>query len=404
MHRSVPRAPLFAALLLVGGCAFDGQDVAGWATVAGGNERLAGYLIDADRPLPLRYQAAEVLVAKDELPHLLAAVRQAPDEAVLAGHLAEVALDGLADAERAGRSAALAYLLLERPSALADQAEALALALADWGVAGLPMTAKALTGPLRPDMAVLGAAQAVPVAVRAKVLAAAGALESEEAFLELLDILAQLRDPAIQEAAAGLLLARARQAWPAVSPALAAALRANGNETLLRFLLELTRDPRQSPKVRGEGFNASRRLGPAAIPGLLRILATDLPADDDARWLALRDIWEKGGPASLAAALRALPAEGQWPQEAASFKDEIEGFCDNRLATKAEEVRPVLTELVQDPNWVARAFAMACIVRLYPDDAAGLLKPLRRDQTALPGWSEEGEPMTFATAVKRLGR
>ncbi|MCA9528318.1 MAG: hypothetical protein KC549_18665, partial [Myxococcales bacterium] len=240
--------------------------------------------------------------------------------------------------------------------------------------------------------------------VQAKLLAAAGTLESEEAFLELVDLLAQLRDADVQRAAAGLLLARARKAHPEVSPALAAALRANGNETLLRYLLELTRDPRLSPKVRGEGFNASMRLGPAAIPGLLRILATDLPADDDARWLALRDIWEKGGAGSLAAALRALPAEGRWSTEGASFKDEIEGFCDNRLADKAEEVRPVLTELVGDPNWVARAFAMACIVRLYPDDARALLKPLRADQTALPGWSEAGEPTTFASAIKGLAR
>ena len=121
-----------------------------------------------------------------------------------------------------------------------------------------------------------------------------------------------------------------------------------------------------------------------------------------ARYLALRGLWEAGGPAHLGAALRALPPEGKWPSAGTEFRDDIDAFCDNRVATKSAEAKPVLIELLDDPNWIARAYALRCITRLYPNEAADLVNILAEDLSALPGWQESGEPSSFAEAVKAL--
>lgn len=399
MHRA-----LGLVCILLSGCALDAQDIDGWSGVAGGPERLAGYLADGHRPAELRLRAARALVARDDFGLLQSVLDQAEDGPALVKALAPFARESLAseDAPARWRGVALGYLLLERATDLEEAAaQELAVALAEFALRELYIAE--VPGKVAPEMALLGAAVARSNDVVPLMAAAAQREPNEARFLYLVALLAELRDPVVEEHMATVLLERARRSFPALSGDLVASMKANGNETVLRFLAELIRDGKLPDALRIEGFNAASRLGPRAIPTLLRVLATpDLPFLD--LFLALRSVWQYGGPAQLATALRALSPEGPWPTEGAGFKDEVEAFCDNRLAEKPNEVKPILTELVGDPNWVTRAFALACISRLYPDEAAGLLEPLRKDKTPLPGWSEAGEPMTFASAVAALGR
>lgn len=388
------------------GCAIDATDIDTWPAVAGGSQRLAGYALDTKRPLELRMRAVRGLFGKGDLDHLMAVIDRAEDRPALAMGAAELVIETLPGADAAAppgetqwRALALGYLLLEDVTPLGDAlADRLATAVADRGLAWLALPPK---GSVAPEVAVLGAAVARPLVVVPPMVTAARAAKSEDGFLYLVDLLAELREPAVDLSTATLLLERARRSLPQLSPALAARMKANGNETLLRVLVGTVGDVRVPPPVRTEGLNAASRLGARAVPALLEALAMQ-QVDDDYRWVTLVAVWSYGGPPQLAAALRALPTEGQWPTEGASFKDAIEGFCDNRLAEKPGEVRPILLELLEDPSWVARAFSLACIGRLFPAEAFELARPLRKDTTPLPGWSEAGAGMTLGAAALAL--
>lgn len=393
---------LLSLLVAQAACTFEAADIDGWKGVQNGVPRLAGYLADAERPLELRLRAAQGLFDVDQLDSLIGVVRAAIPEQrkMLVEPLARLATERLdaEDAAVADRAMALAYYLLEFGADLGDARGPLAEALVKAALAQVPPQRRTRIAPTK---ALLGAAVAHPPIVE-QLVTAARESDDDERFLALLDDLGQLRDPAIEARRAELMLARARAAYPKISEPLARAMLDNRNPTLLKFLLELTRDSSQPLGVRSLGFSAAARLGKDGIPGLMRVVRTDFPAVDDARYLALRAIWETGGPAQLGPALRALPAEGKWPTEGSEFKDDIDAFCDNRVATKAAEAKPVLVELLDDPNWIARAYALRCITRLYPDEAATLTAVLAEDLTPLPGWQESGEPSSFAEAVKAL--
>lgn len=394
-----------------GGCTFEASDVDSWQDVQGGKPRLAGYLADAERPMDLRVRAAKVLFAKDQVDYIMAVVAQADADqrAALLPHLAKLATESLGDADRkiANRGMALAYYLLEygtdaQGNALGSATPALAEALATKALTRIPPTGSAT---ISPQKALLGAALAHPAVVDMMIDAAKTAAvdpQAERRFLVLLDYLGALRQARISRLRAELLLARARAVYPDISDALVQAMLADRNPTLLKFLIELTRDPALPERIRGFGFAAMSQLGKDAIPNMMRVVQTDFPTPDDARYLALRGLWESGGPAHLGAALRALPPEGKWPQAGTEFRDDIDAFCDNRVATKAAAAKPVLIELLDDPNWIARAYALRCITRLYPNEAADLVGILADDLTPLPGWQESGEPSSFADAVKAI--
>lgn len=393
------------------GCTFEASDVDSWQDVQGGMPRLAGYLADGARPLALRMRAARGLFDKDQVDYIMAVVAQADaaDRKILLPELAKLAKDSLGDADRkiANRGTALAYYLLEYGTPAYDKVlgaatPALAEALATNALSRIPPSDSAT---ISPQKALLGSALAHPAVVDMMTAAAKTAAvdpTAERRFLVLLDYLGALRQPAIARLRAELLLARARAVYPEISDALVQAMLANRNPTLLKFLIELTRDPALPERIRAFGFAAMSQLGKDAIPNMMRVVQTDFPTPDDARYLALRGLWESGGPAQLGAALRALPSEGKWPQAGTEFRDDIDAFCDNRVATRAAEAKPVLIELLDDPNWIARAYALRCITRLYPNEAADLVGILTEDLTPLPGWQESGEPSTFAEAVKAL--
>lgn len=387
-------------------CSFEAADIDAWRSVQNGKPRLAGYMADAKRPLDLRIRAATVLFEEDELPFVMAVLKAAAPEqqAQLAPKLSALALSKLDDADRKimVRARSLAYHLLEFKDALGADAPKLAEALATSALKTVPPKFRDTIGPKK---ALLGAAVAHPPVVGQIVKAAEAAAPdpaAEARFLTLLDYIGGLRNTDAAQTRARLLLMRARAVYPKISGALAQAMLADRNPTLFKFLIELTRDPGLSRPVHEAGFIAMGRMGKDAIPNMMRVIQTDFPTPNDARYLALRGLWEAGGPAYLGAALRALPPEGKWPVKGTEFRDDIDAFCDNRVATKKAEAKPVLIELLDDSNWIARAYALRCISRLYPDEAAELVGVLKDDLTPLPGWDESGEPSSFSAAVKAV--
>ncbi len=428
-----------ALVFALAGCAYDAEDLDRWRNTAKGPEHLAGYLLDSHRPLNLRQHAASHLFAKDALEHLMSAVDKlegVEQQAMLKFLVDFVAgvFESSEDDQVLARAASLAYYLME----YADQLDkgydkrliepTLRWALDAFDQEGGPaarvkpraMILGALT--IRPEIAappVLEAMRelykkaAADYAERAAALKEGRQKDAQnlgvsfgQGLLKLLRLSAlvgELRHAETHRATALVLLQAARDLYPNVPEGLAEAMVANQDETGLRFLLDAVRDHRVPDGTRDVGLRAARELLRAkSLDQLLRLVATDDPSVNNVpRMSALEMAWDFGGVERLEEALRKLPPDGTWPRDGADFKDEVDLFCDNRVARSREAALPVLTRLTTNTNWVARIYAIECIIRLFPQRAPELLAGLEVDSAPLHGWSVDG-PTTIGDVVKQV--
>lgn len=407
---------LLAALPLLGGCAIDESDLARWPEVAQGDARLAAYLADDTRPYPLRAQAAGHLLRMGELDHLMGVVKTAEGvqrTAIIDMYATMISnvLTKMHTPEEQANAAGLAYYLLQHTDALTGAAPdgepkdaRFVDVVLDWCLPELekPEDERAKP-PRRVDDIVLAALAARPQVAGPRVLDRMRAAANTSDLLGMNRILTQVEDPEVRRGQATHLLGYARKVHPEVPPEVAAAMVQNRNPTLLHYLLDAARDPRVPRRTREAGLIAAGRLLKAdALGGLVLLLRADDPANDNVfRLNALDYAWDIGGAARLADALQALPPTGTWWPEGVQFRAYVDSFCDQKLGPAKDDVRPVLERLVDDPNWVTRAYAMRCVERLYPDDAAALLAPLAEDETPLPGFSAEG-PTTIGAHARAV--
>jgi hypothetical protein len=384
--------------LTLGGCAVDANDLQTWKGVVGGSERLAGYYHDAKRPLELRAVAAQALFDLDHLDQIMGVIREAPtaDRPALLGDLARISSRLLLDPQTAitdrARAAGLGYSVLEFREGVPETERGTLLdALLAWALDFFGKEPPNL--PKTPTEILSAVAVADAPRARAAIKAWLTGDVDDRVVQVMVDLARKLRDPELDLAMAEQLLARAKADHPALSPQRVDLLLANGNPTLLRYLLASVGDVRVPFAARATAMNeVSRRLKGAALDQYLALLPIDDPANgNQARLMALDLVWEYAGVERLADALRALPAQGTWPTEGEDLRAQIREFCDASLARNKVAARPVLIQLLADESWVARAYALECVIRLYPDEAIDLLDPYADDPTPLPGWSLEGE-------------
>ncbi len=400
---------LTAALAVaLAGCAFTAEDLDTWDRLAAGSGRLAAYYADDARPSALRMDAAQRLLAKGELGSLIAITRaaQGRTRTARAGELADLALPALkaeTPAEQA-KGAEFAFHVLSFSADLdAPRRTALVGACLDWALKWIgqeyPAERRRPPEDLLQAAALAAPDQAVPAA-----LASLAASESDAAVQATAAALSALRDPALDVKIAAALLARARAAHPQVSPVLLDALLANGNETLLKYVLALSGDLRVPHGLRKLALDAAdQRLKAKGLEVYQTMLRLDDPANgDETRLVALDRVLEYGGAEQLKPALLALNPDGHWPTEGEELRALIREYCDGHIARFKVSARPVLIELTDANSWIARAFAMECVVRLYPDEAPELLIDLLEDETPLKGWTVDGTPTTFGEVVRAL--
>jgi hypothetical protein len=252
-----------------------------------------------------------------------------------------------------------------------------------------------------PEDILLAAAHAYPDLALPMIFSYLASPPDLKRFLIVNRVLTRLTTKTAKAKQAELLLDYAKKSYPKVDPALAEAMLQNQNETLLLFLLDALRDYRVPSNTREAGLNAAKILKIKAIPGLLRVLRTDDPQNDNlARLNALDLIWNIGGVKHIGSALEALPATGTWWPTGIEFRAQVDEFCRNKLQPAKEEVRAVLISLIDDANWVTRVYAMECVNQLY-DDSATLLEPLLTDDKVLTGWVPDGET-TIGAYVKSV--
>ncbi len=426
-------------LLLATGCAFDGDDLSRWKDVANGPKRLAGYLADTNRPMHLRQQAIEHLFVKDQLDQIMGVVKTTDevDRKILLKFLVDFEV-GILKSHAApavhGRAASLGYFTLNYIDLL-DKGfdQKLIEPVVEWALEAFtnPEVPKARAHPRsmllgcaveRPSIAV------PPILVKMRDLrrttatehaldrAAMKAGKPKDAqnhrviftatlnnLLRLSGLLGEVRDEKVQRAVALVLLEAAKELYPLVPESLAEAMVANQDETLLRFLLDGVRDHRVPDGTRDVGLRVARELlRDKSIDQLLAIAGTDDPSVNNVpRMSALDLLWDFGGVERLEQALKRLPQNGTWPTDGADFKEELDVFCDNRVARAKEAALPVLERLTADSNWVTRIYAIECIARLFPKRAPELLEGLEVDETPLRGWSVDG-PTTIGDVVRAI--
>jgi len=404
--------PLILLLALsTAGCAFDDNDLHTWKSVANGDQRLAAYLAERDRPLDRRVRAARYLLEMGKLGQIMGVLHATPedDRKKLLSPLSLIVTEYIADDRIEVQSYAkdLAYYLLEYDDLLdATAGEKLRHKLLDWSLDRINRGAE-VRGIKIGDV-LLGLAVAHEQEILPQILSALSTAREVPVVLRLTAILSKLKDKQVAQQNAAALLAIGQTQFPVIDLQLVDAIARNGNDTLMYFLLDAARSPDVPLAVRDEALVvALKHLGKKAIPGLLRLIATDDPVNGNpGRWVGLEEIWRLSGVERLRAMLRALPVDGTYSEVGDRFKQEVDAFCDARIAAQKVAARPVLLGLVQvddTPHWVSRVFAAECIMRLYPDEAAHILRPLRRDDTRLKGWRQEGET-TLGEVIRQLGK
>ncbi len=426
-------------LLLATGCGFDGDDLVRWKGTANGTKLLGAYLADTDRPMALRRHAIEHLFVKNELGQIMGVIKTAGpvDRKGLlkfqVDFLAQI-YDAHADNVVQGRAASLAYYMLEYADDLDKGFDkklvepSLEWTLDFFGKPDAPATQVKLrsiilgSATARPKLAVpliiarmrdLRRSIATDHALALAAMKAGkpkdgqnhrmASVQDLQTLLRLSGMLGELRDADTQRRVAHVLLETAKEIYPQLPEALADAMIANQDETLLRFLLDAVRDHRVPDGTRDAGLRVARDLlRGKAMDQLLRLAGTDDPSVNNVpRMSALDSVWDFGGVERLEQVLKRLPPNGTWPTDGEDFKAEVDLFCDNRVARAKEAALPILTRLTSANNWVTRIYAIECIARLHPSRAPEILQGMELDDAPLRGWTVDGV-ITIGDVVRSI--
>ena len=409
---------LFGALVAgISGCSLDRDGLKELQATKNGNAKLAAILVDTKRPSELRGDASALLFKKGAFKELMAAVHELKDDDrkylvhVLSRHVLTYIEKKKYEKEKM-MAFKFAYYLLEYADLL-PKAQGK-------GKVKTTTLKHFVSEIVNESMALLkGQPNEIVQSDAIQKLLLASAIKQPEltlkeiytflnqtapnlsSFLYVNHVLSALKRPDVKEKQAKLLLKWAKKSYPKVDAKLGDELFKNGNETLLRFLLDTARDTRVPGHVRGLGMEAAKILKQKALDGLFLTLKTDDPEYRNVvRFGALNLIWDYGGSKTLARALQSLPEKATWWPQETVFRERVGEFCEGSLKDDAAAVRPILENLLYDTNWVARVYAMECMIILY-DDAVAALEPLRADDTVLKGWVEGGE-ITIGAYVQSL--
>ena len=175
----------------------------------------------------------------------------------------------------------------------------------------------------------------------------------------------------------------------------------NGNLTLHRFMLDMSRDFIAPQKVRERAMViAIDRLKKEGKDQYFDII-TSTRATSRSIFYTLREgIWNNFGLLELKRALLSIPSNFRRPVSGSELKEAIEAFCVNQLMEKNREVRSILLEVLsesmkKDGPWPARLYAITCLKEINPDefrsDIKGYLKQLSKDKTKIASWRSDRE-------------
>lgn len=384
-------------LALQAGCGIGEKDLARWKEVKEGQERLTGYMAAADRPLELRVRAARYLFEIGAGGQIVLVLRGAPAaerKALLEPFLVHLGKQFASETpDEPLRAKDLFYSLLPLlKDADREFAEGAVRAFVEWSLGQLAPGTPTVGRPV--DQVLVASGLEFPEATSEALLAALQAEKDPARVQRLSGLIDTIGHVPARLKAARILLDKARAALPEPPEALLQAIGANGNETLMRFLLDAARDPTVPLMTRGMCIDlAVAHLGKGALPGLTELLGSEDPVTHNAlRGPALLQLHRLRGPKHVDETLAALPDGVGWPDEGDAFKVAILKFCDDGLSAQKNKVRKGLLAALSGENRTARIFAATCVRRLYGEEAGELLGALKADKTPLLGFGRDPPP------------
>ena len=402
---------LITLVLLGFGCSIGGSKLQEWSESKNGETRLGAYLADVSRDRILRNDALDFLIQGNHFPTILGVLENMEGlEQKFWVKQAWLKVAQRLEKQRFSmveriEAASLAYFLLsfrQHLDGYANEgttyqqpfADFAVVNLVTWSLETLKNEEEVPKGTKKLSDVMFAAAVAYPKGVLPQFEGFLSTLPSERDFLLVTDILHNLKSLEAHQIEAKSLLVFANKQYPNVSVEVATRLLRNRNETLLRFLLDTLVDVRVKPEVRLMGLKSVEVLKELATSGLLAALRVDEPGRGNlVRTQALEQLWRNaGGKKVLKKALLSLPPSGTYWPEGVKFRDEVRRFCDQVLAESAADIQDQLIDVSQSENPISQLYATECILRLYPNDAAVLLAPLKKieSEKEILGWSEDG--------------
>lgn len=420
-----------ALLVVLGGCDVTPDKIERWKGTEKGPGKLREALRSGSLSPELRAQALTALVEIGSLSELADDLKQIPDAqkaAVVHGALRALTAmargKGSADPasttrlERNGKDA----LFLLRDAASADDRAQIDQLLIEWTTADLEgrMTAGAASGDK--VLAAVGAAAGPRLAALLADPATSDANRTAAARL-----LGKVGDHAGREQGGAALVERARRDRQPSEVTLAQ-LGLVGGDHVVAYLSSLAADGRQGPEVREKAlvalsqapdaaelgpalrlagdarapaavrdaaFELLSKLGPAAVPGLARLLAD---RNEKIRWEAAETMLLAGRAEAIPAVLEGLPTGYSYPRE------DLADFLVRPMVKLGGAALPALREGLRSPSWVARLAAAMALGQIGRAEDARQLEALAADPTRLKGWPAGAtlgtEARTLAAAVR----
>jgi hypothetical protein len=397
---------LFVIVALFPACQLTEKDLERWSTQKKGERLLAAFVSEVERPEEMRSRAFDLLTQKRGYDQILTLFDQLKPEDVpflmneMMSFIERDLQEGVTTRQE-NLAADLSFFMMSHPDGakiIKTKFKALKK-LATWSMRHMRTGQKA-ESMVPPVELLLALAHVGGSEITDLIEKEVMEYEGDVAFIVLVhQLMLQLRDPKIDLMMAKLLLNTAKKSYPeSISNSLVNAMVDNGNNTLLKYLIEIGRDRVVKQEIQENGLEkAGHMLGENGVDNFKRLLeSTDAHANHI--FYALRLMWKFAGSAKLGESLKAISPDFSTPVTGADLRLEVEDFCKNYVNEKKDDVRSMLTDLVDELKnekryWPARLYVITCIHLLYPDDYPKLMneknrfkKFYSRDKTRIPAW------------------
>lgn len=441
------------SVILLFGCEIDEQKLEKWSVDAQGQAKLAAYALEFERPPTLRQTAIKELYLKRRYNLMLTMFEQVGELKIdrdarlkqLASDFAKVIDEALKvdsiTPEEESRVAEIGYYLLTVNAArdvIAQEHVDLLKSLTSWSLNHLREANRKVISPVQGKDALVDPSKLL----RAILLTS----ESDQALMgELFEVIKKdmsahldkvdyalrlhkvidpLKNKTLSAGFAELwmqVLTLAHREQPkAITPEVLAAVRENGNITLVRLLIDLGRDQESVADPKALSSEIRQALDQARTSphlkslrdNILRVISSERAATrlifDGLYWA-----WTLGDQSDLKALLMSLPKEFKVPVLGRELRENVDQVC----ADLSSADRDVLYEQLEDTlvslkskreHWLARLITVACLDQLYPDGATvktlikkhRLYKSYRRDSREILAW-ETDRQVTLGEIVTR---
>lgn len=151
------------------------------------------------------------------------------------------------------------------------------------------------------------------------------------------------------------------------------------NDAVLASCLRVAGDKKAPGKAREAALNVAEKFGPAAVPGLVRLLA--LP-EELLRWRAVEAAMLAGNEAAIEPVLLGLPVGNYKPED-------IDSYVVHDMRRLNEKAVPPLKAVLAkaDASWVAKVCAVRGLGAVGKAADGAALQPLVSDTTPLKGFA-----------------